>query len=122
MSSSFQTEIVSLQTALCVAGESMKDPDPGHVSLVASILLGLKQTEEAKESPKTRAPLFRIPDALRCGLQALCLHLLSLKVLGKSKHSVRKPDSKTFEKQASVPSSWLCLVVFVPVALGFGDC
>lgn len=122
MSSSFQTEIVSLQTALCVAGESMKDPDPGHVSLVASILLGLKQTEEAKESPKTRAPLFRIPDALRCGLQALCLHLLSLKVLGKSKHSVRKPDSKTFEKQASVPSSWLCLVVFVAVALGFGDC
>lgn len=58
MSSSFQTEIVSLQTALCVAGESMKDPNPGDVSLAASVLLGLKQTEEANESPKTKLRCF----------------------------------------------------------------
>lgn len=36
----------------------MKDPNPGDVSLAASVLLGLKQTKEANESPKTRAPLF----------------------------------------------------------------
>lgn len=43
-----------------------------------------------------------------------CVYIcFPLKFLGESKHSVRKPDSKTFEKQATVPRSWLRLVVFM---------
>jgi hypothetical protein len=60
---------------------------------------------------KMQVSPFQIQDELRCGLQALRLHLFPLKSsLVNQKLSARKLDRKTFEKLYlfPVPSSWLC--------------